>query len=153
MNAFGHIAPRVPTLAPGSRLALTLPELVGCGEALGRASHPPLVITVAGDLGSGKTTLAQAICRGYGVTEPVTSPTFALVHRYDANRSPVYHLDLYRLEGPVELPNIGWDEIVSARALIIIEWPERARGALPAHVPIDLEHVPTDPTRRVLLAG
>ena len=153
MSSFGHLAPRVPTLAAGSRLAVTLAELVAWGEALGRASHPPLVITVAGDLGSGKTTLAQAICRGYGVTEPVTSPTFALVHRYDAGRSPVYHLDLYRLTGPEELTNIGWDEIVSSRALIIVEWPERAKEALPPHVPIDLEHVPADPTRRVLLAG
>lgn len=153
MSASGHVAPRVPTLAPGSRLALTLAELVAWGEALGRASHPPLVITIAGDLGSGKTTLAQAICRGYGVSEPVTSPTFALVHRYGAHRSTVYHLDLFRLDGPAELTNIGWDEIVSSRALIIVEWPERARGALPPHVPIDLEHLSADPTRRMLLAG
>ena len=153
MSASGHVAPRVPTLAPGSRLAVTLPELVVWGEALGRASHPPLVITIAGDLGSGKTTLAQAICRGYGVNEPVTSPTFALVHRYDARRSTVYHLDLFRLEGPAELTNIGWDEIVSSHSLVIVEWPERAKGALPQHVPIDLEHLPADPTRRMLLAG
>jgi tRNA threonylcarbamoyladenosine biosynthesis protein TsaE len=148
-----HVAPRVPALAAGSRLALTLPELVAWGESLGRASHPPLVMTLAGDLGAGKTTLAQAICRGYGVTEPVTSPTFALVHRYDAPRSAVYHLDLYRLRGPEELTNIAWDEIVASHALVLIEWPERARGALPAHVPIDLEHLPGDSTRRVLLAG
>jgi len=69
-------------------------ELVAWGEALGHAATPPLIITLAGDLGAGKTTLAQAICAGYGVTESVTSPTFALVHRYDAPRSPVYHLDL-----------------------------------------------------------
>jgi tRNA threonylcarbamoyladenosine biosynthesis protein TsaE len=153
VNAPDHVAPRVPPLAPGSRLAVTRAELVEWGEHLGKASHPPLVITVAGDLGSGKTTLAQAICRGYGVAEAVTSPTFALVHRYDSPRSPVYHLDLYRLRGPDELTNIGWDEIISSRALIIVEWPERAGNALPEHVPIDLEHVPGDPTLRVLLAG
>lgn len=153
MTASDHVAPRVPALAPASRLSVTLPELMAWGERLGRASHPPLVITLAGELGSGKTTLAQAICRGYGVTEAVTSPTFAIVHRYDAPRSPVFHLDLYRLRGPDELTNIGWDEIVSSHALVIIEWPERARGALPPHVPIDLEHVGDDAARRVLLAG
>ena len=82
------------------------------------AATAPLVVALAGDLGAGKTTLAQAICAGYGVTEPVTSPTFALVHRYDAPRSPVYHLDLYRLDRPSDLINIGWDEIVASHALI-----------------------------------
>lgn len=153
MTSSDHVAPRVPARAAGSRLSLSLDELVLWGEHLGRASHAPLVITLAGDLGAGKTTLAQAICRGYGVTEQVTSPTFAIVHRYDAPRSPVYHLDLYRLQGPAELTNIGWDEIVSSHALVLVEWPERARGALPEHVPIDLEHDPRDPSRRVLLAG
>lgn len=133
---------------------MTRAELEAWGEAFGRAASAPLIITLAGDLGAGKTTLAQAICRGYGVTEPVTSPTFALVHRYDAARSPVYHLDLYRIEKPSDLVNLGWDEIASAHALVIVEWPERAGDRIPpGHVPIDLEHVPDDPDHRVLLAG
>ena len=133
---------------------MTRVELEAWGESFGRAASPPLVIALAGDLGAGKTTLAQAICRGYGVTEPVTSPTFALVHRYEAPRSPVYHLDLYRIERPSELVNLGWDEIAMAHALVIVEWPERAGDRTPAgHVPIVLEHVRSDPERRVLLAG
>ena len=148
-----HTAHPLPPLAGRGRLSLTLDEMVAWGERFGRAAIAPLIVTLAGDLGAGKTTLVQAICRGYGVTEPVTSPTFALVHRYAAPRSPVYHLDLYRLRGPAELTNIGWDEIVSAHALVLIEWPERAQGVLPPHVPIDLEHLPGDETRRVLLAG
>lgn len=130
------------------------PELVAWGEAFGRAASPPLIVTLAGDLGAGKTTLAQAICAGYGVTEPVTSPTFALVHRYHAPKSPVYHLDLYRIQRPSELVNIGWDEISMSHALVIVEWPERAVEFIPAgHVPIELEHLPADPDRRILLAG
>ncbi|NUQ92893.1 MAG: tRNA (adenosine(37)-N6)-threonylcarbamoyltransferase complex ATPase subunit type 1 TsaE [Gemmatimonadaceae bacterium] len=148
-----HASHPLPPLAARGRLSLTLEEMVAWGERFGRAATPPLVVTLAGDLGAGKTTLVQAICRGYGVTEPVTSPTFALVHRYAARRSPVYHLDLYRLRGPAELTNIGWDEIVSAHALVLVEWPERATGMLPQHVPIDLEHLPGDESRRVLLAG
>ena len=133
---------------------MTRAELVAWGEMFGRAASPPLIVTLAGDLGAGKTTLAQAICAGYGVTEPVTSPTFALVHRYDSPKSPVYHLDLYRIQRPSELVNIGWDEISIAHALVIVEWPERAADFIPAgHVPIELEHLPADPDRRVLLAG
>jgi tRNA threonylcarbamoyladenosine biosynthesis protein TsaE len=151
VQPFHHL---VPALAEHGRAAMTRDELVAWGEALGRAAAPPLVITLAGDLGAGKTTLAQAICAGYGVTESVTSPTFALVHRYEAPRSPVYHLDLYRIQRPSELVNIGWDEISTSHALVIVEWPERA-GALipPGHVPIDLEYDQVDPDRRVLLAG
>ena len=123
------------------------------GEAFGRAAHPGTVVALRGDLGAGKTTLAQAICRGYGVGQEVTSPTFALVHEYAAARSPVYHLDLYRLEGPGDLTNLGWDDIMSAPALVLVEWPDRAGPRLPAHVPIDLEHLPGDESRRLLLAG
>jgi tRNA threonylcarbamoyladenosine biosynthesis protein TsaE len=151
VQPFHHV---VPALAPRARVAMTRDELVAWGEAFGRAASPPLVVALAGDLGAGKTTLAQAICAGYGVTQQVTSPTFALVHRYDAPRSPVYHLDLYRIEKPSDLVNIGWDEIAASHALVIVEWPERAGELMPsAHVPIDLEHSPTEPDKRVLLAG
>ena len=145
--------PLVPPLADRGRITLTEPELRAWGEAFGRAASAPLVVTLAGDLGAGKTTLAQAICRGYGVTEAVTSPTYALVQEYRAPRTPVYHLDLYRLRDASELAQIGWHEIVAADALVLVEWPERAGELLPpAHVPLALEHA-ADPDRRVLLAG
>ncbi len=147
-------APLVPKLAGRGRIALTLPELVAWGEAFGRAAALPLVVTLAGDLGAGKTTLAQAICRGFGVAEPVTSPTYALVHSYAAPRGPVHHLDLYRLEDERGLTNVGWDDILDAGGVVLVEWPVRAGARLPVgHVPIDLEHLPEDPDRRILLAG
>ena len=112
------------------------------------------MISMTGDLGAGKTTLAQAICAGYGVTEPVTSPTYSLVHRYDAPGSAVVHIDLYRLDNESQLGNLGWDEILSEDALVIVEWPERAGDRMPAdHLHIDLQYVPGDSLRRVLLAG
>lgn len=124
------------------------------GAELGRAAVTPLVIALRGDLGAGKTTLVQAICRGYGVTQPVTSPTFALVHEYASPSTPVYHLDLYRLRSQAELEGLGWDDLVSANALVLIEWPERAGSLLPSgHVPIALEHLPGAEDRRILLAG
>jgi tRNA threonylcarbamoyladenosine biosynthesis protein TsaE len=146
--------PIVPPLAAKGHLALTQPELIAWGEKFGRVASAPLVVAISGELGAGKTTLVQAICRGYGVAEDVTSPTFALVHRYVAPRSPVYHLDLYRLKSPDELRNLGWDDLLGDDALVLIEWPERAGDELPHdHVPISLQHLPGDDTRRVLYAG
>jgi tRNA threonylcarbamoyladenosine biosynthesis protein TsaE len=151
MPAHRHI---VPPRAERGHLKLSEPELRAWGEELGRAATPPLLITLTGELGVGKTTLAQSICLGYGVTEAVTSPTYALVHQYSSPRTAVFHVDLYRLESPDQLTNIGWDEIVVARALILVEWPERAGTRLPDdHLPIDLDYMPGDPARRILLAG
>lgn len=150
-DRFHHL---VPPLAPKGRLALTEPELVEWGERFGRALRPPLVVALAGDLGAGKTTLVRAICRGAGVRGDVTSPTFALVNRYEGASFPVYHLDLYRLASPDELTNLGWDDIVADHALVLVEWPERAGVRLPDDaVPIGLEHLEGDETRRVLMAG
>ena len=144
----------LPELAPRGRLALTLPEMREWGERFGRAAQAPLLVTLSGDLGAGKTTLAQAICRGYGVRGDVTSPTFALVHEYPGALTPVYHLDLYRLRDEGELTNIGWDDIMRDHALVLVEWPERAGARLPPeHVPIRLEHARGDDDRRILLAG
>lgn len=128
--------------------------MVQWGRELGEAASPPLIISLTGDLGAGKTTLAKAICKGYGVEEPVTSPTYALVHRYDAEKSPVFHVDLYRLDNEAQLTNIGWDDLLLERALTIIEWPERAGDRMPAdHLHIDLRYIDHDDSRRVILAG
>jgi tRNA threonylcarbamoyladenosine biosynthesis protein TsaE len=151
MPAHRHL---VPSLAEKGHLKLAENELRDWGESLGRAITPPLLITLTGELGAGKTTLAQAICRGYGVKEEITSPTYALVQEYVGARSAVYHIDLYRLDSPDQLTNIGWDEIVASRSVVIVEWPERAGSRLPEdHLPIDIDYVPDDPTRRILLAG
>lgn len=146
--------PIVPPLAKRGQLAVTLPELEEWGRKFGAAVRTPLWVALRGDLGAGKTTLVRAICRGFGVTSEVTSPTFALVHQYAADRGTVYHLDLYRLDRVEELTNIGWYDLLGANALVLVEWPERAASLLPSdHVPIDLEHLPDDPERRLLLAG
>jgi tRNA threonylcarbamoyladenosine biosynthesis protein TsaE len=151
MPAHRHL---VPPLAERGHLKLTEDELRDWGEQLGRSINPPLLVTLTGELGAGKTTLAQAICRGYGVQDAVTSPTYALVHEYFAHRSSVFHIDLYRLESPEQLTNLGWDDILASRALILVEWPERAGPRLPEdHLPIDIDYIAGDASRRILLAG
>ncbi|MHB1313827.1 MAG: tRNA (adenosine(37)-N6)-threonylcarbamoyltransferase complex ATPase subunit type 1 TsaE, partial [Gemmatimonadaceae bacterium] len=110
-------------VAQGDTL-MTLDELNAFGVALGKAAAAalPVVLTLSGDLGAGKTTLTRAIGHGFGVIEPVTSPTYALVHEYSASDfKHFYHLDLYRIKGPHELANIGWEGLFIEQALIVIE--------------------------------
>jgi tRNA threonylcarbamoyladenosine biosynthesis protein TsaE len=146
--------PIVPALARSGRLNVSREELVAWGEAFGRAVRAPLVVALRGELGAGKTTLAQAICRGLGVTDDVTSPTYAIAHAYVGRSGPVYHLDLYRLNDERDLTNVGWDDILDAGGVVLVEWPDRAGDRLPPdHVPIDLEYVDGDESRRLLLAG
>lgn len=102
------------------------------GEALGATLTAPAVIGLSGDLGTGKTTLAQAICRGLGAAEPVTSPSYALVHRHETpTGTPVYHVDCYRLADPAHARDLGFDDMMRERAIVLIEWPERAAGWVP----------------------
>jgi len=102
------------------------------GEALGRELAAPAVVGLSGELGTGKTTFVQAICRGLGARGLATSPTYALVHQY---RTPegrvVYHVDCYRLRSPAEAQDLGFDDMVRDGAIVLIEWPERAGPWLP----------------------
>jgi tRNA threonylcarbamoyladenosine biosynthesis protein TsaE len=87
------------------------------------------VIALFGDLGAGKTTLARGLLRGLGFAGEVASPTFPIVLPYEALRVPVWHVDLYRIEDPAELDELGLDEAREGSALLI-EWPERLGGRL-----------------------
>jgi len=121
---------------------LSLDQLQSWGEQFGQQLEPPAVVLLSGDLGAGKTTLVQAICRGYGVDESVTSPTFSLLHQYAAPKSTVNHFDLYRIESPADLTQLGWQDEVWGNAVTLVEWPERAGAELPAHaVHLQLRHL------------
>jgi tRNA threonylcarbamoyladenosine biosynthesis protein TsaE len=112
--------------------SLTEEELEAEGEALGRRLRPGELLTFEGDLGAGKTTFIKAVARGLGVTTPATSPTYALVHRYQGTRGPVFHLDCFRLRSPDEAADLDWEGLVSEGDAILIEWPERAGSWLPS---------------------
>ena len=97
------------------------------------------VVTVSGALGSGKTTFVRGACRALGVTEPVTSPTFTIGHRYHG-RVDVSHLDLFRFRD-VSAAEWGDLEPYFDDAIVFVEWPEAGAGALPpARVAVRLEH-------------
>ncbi|MFD0849467.1 tRNA (adenosine(37)-N6)-threonylcarbamoyltransferase complex ATPase subunit type 1 TsaE [Sphingosinicella xenopeptidilytica] len=102
------------------------------GRRLAARLAPGDVVLLSGDLGAGKTALTRGILAGLGHVGEVPSPTFTLVQSYDVPgvRLPVWHVDLYRLEDPDEVEELGLDEILADGALII-EWPERAGGRWP----------------------
>ena len=106
-------------------------ELNRFGEDLGSALRPPVIIGISGDLGAGKTTLVQAICRGLGAEVPATSPTYALVHRYESSSGPVFHVDCYRLKSSKEARDLGLDDILLQKAILLVEWPEKAGHMMP----------------------
>ena len=113
-------------------MRLSADALSRFGEALGRELPAPTVIGLSGELGSGKTTLVQAICRGLGAQVLATSPTYALVHHYATRDGrPVYHVDCYRLKSPAEARDLGFDDMAREGAIVLIEWPERAGPWVP----------------------
>ncbi|MHB9144908.1 MAG: tRNA (adenosine(37)-N6)-threonylcarbamoyltransferase complex ATPase subunit type 1 TsaE [Symbiobacteriia bacterium] len=113
------------------------------------------VVLLEGDLGAGKTCLAQGICAGLGVTEAVSSPTFTIIHEYQG-RLPVYHLDAYRLTGSAEAESLGLEEILGGEGVALVEWSERIPEQLPAdRLRIELQPVPAAgaDVRRLLISG
>jgi tRNA threonylcarbamoyladenosine biosynthesis protein TsaE len=106
------------------------------------------VVTISGELGSGKTTFVRGACRALGVTQPVTSPTYTIGHRYEG-RVPVSHLDLFRFEGFSEA-DWGALEPYFDDAICFVEWPEAGGDSLPPpRVRVRLAHV--DERRRLIV--
>ncbi|MBT8332939.1 MAG: tRNA (adenosine(37)-N6)-threonylcarbamoyltransferase complex ATPase subunit type 1 TsaE [Desulfobacterales bacterium] len=113
------------------------------GTSLGSVCEPGDIICLGGDLGAGKTSLAQHIAVGVGIDpqEYITSPTFAIVHEYQG-RLPLYHMDFYRLSSSIEVIELGLDEYFYRSGLTVIEWYENALDILPSNsLLIDLEVV------------
>ena len=123
------------------RLGIRLGELLRGGE----------LICLEGELGAGKTCLTQGVAAGWGVTGPVPSPTFTIIHEYHrpGDRHKFHHVDLYRMSGPAETWALGLDEVWTAGDVCIIEWPERAQDILPGER-LWIRLTALDETRRML---
>ncbi|MCG6534303.1 MAG: tRNA (adenosine(37)-N6)-threonylcarbamoyltransferase complex ATPase subunit type 1 TsaE [Syntrophales bacterium LBB04] len=107
-------------------------ETYSFGKSLGETLQGGAVIALMGELGAGKTCLTQGIAGGLGVPEGyvITSPTFTLINEYPG-RLNLYHMDMYRLSGVEDLDEIGYDACFTEKGVVVIEWAERIRGALP----------------------
>jgi tRNA threonylcarbamoyladenosine biosynthesis protein TsaE len=122
------------------------------GEQLGECLQAGDVVCLYGELGSGKTVLAKGLATGLGVSHEsvVRSPSFVLIHRYEG-RVPVYHADLYRLDGPADIDDIGLRDLLGAEGVAVIEWADKLEAALPvARLDVMLQHVDAE-TRRIVL--
>jgi len=98
------------------------------GARLGAMLPGGSIVALEGELGSGKTVLAQGIGQGWGALDPLLSPTFILIRRHQRahDRQQLYHIDLYRLESPLEIEDLGLEEILGApEAITIVEWSDR----------------------------
>ncbi len=105
-------------------------ETAGVGQKLGGLLLAGDVICLNGELGAGKTKFAQGVARGLGVESPVKSPSFTLIHEY-RGRLPFYHMDVYRLNDPLELEDLGYEEYFYGDGVTLLEWADQVRGLLP----------------------
>lgn len=101
------------------------------GALLAENLSPGDFISLDGELASGKTCLVQGLAAGLGYRDPVTSPTFALLHLYEGGRLPLYHFDVYRLESPEELENIGYEDYFYGDGVCVVEWGGLTADYLP----------------------
>ena len=149
------------TAAPGSaswdEVLAGEAATMALGAALAAAGLSRGAVYLAGELGTGKTTLVRGFLRAAGVTGTIRSPTFTLVEEYRVGASTVGHYDLYRLSDPEELEFLGLRDHLAVDALLFFEWPERGAGVLP-HPDLDIrfEYAGTAPetdARRVRCTG
>ena len=123
------------------------------GERLGRSAQAGDVFALWGELGTGKTVLARGVALGLGIeANEISSPTFIIMREHYTGRLPLFHIDLYRLEG-IDPTNTGWEETLEAGGVTVIEWPDRAGDALPEdRLDVRLERI-ADTKRRVVVAA
>ncbi|HKA94090.1 MAG TPA: tRNA (adenosine(37)-N6)-threonylcarbamoyltransferase complex ATPase subunit type 1 TsaE [Acidimicrobiia bacterium] len=106
-------------------------ETLAVAKAVGELLRPGDVVSLAGDLGTGKTVFARGVARALGVSDPVVSPSFTIVREYEG-RVPVVHVDVYRIGTFQELHDLGFEEVVREDAVTLVEWGDAVDRMLPA---------------------
>jgi tRNA threonylcarbamoyladenosine biosynthesis protein TsaE len=113
-------------------------ETEALGAELAARLSPGDVVVLSGAVGTGKTTLIRGACRALGIEGPITSPTFTIGHRYKGGRSPVSHLDLYRLQGLADEDAAILEDYLGADSIAFVEWPAVAAPELAGRSPIEV---------------
>ena len=126
-------------------------ETEALGARLAAALNPGAVVAYRGGLGMGKTAFTRGLARGLGYKGRVTSPTFTIVNEYEGGRLPLFHFDMYRLEGADALFDIGWEDYLDRGGVCAVEWSELADEALPPEtVFVTITRDPEDDTARTI---
>ena len=124
----------------------TAEETIELGRKIGRLLTKGDVIAMQGTLAAGKTTITKGIAESLGVTDTITSPTFCLISEY-SGKMPLYHMDVYRLDGTEDFINLGVDDMLYGDGVCIIEWSEKIMDELPKNT-IILRILPQDDNSR-----
>ncbi len=106
-------------------------ETISLGKKIGSLLKPGDIIAMTGTLAAGKTTITKGIALALGVTETITSPTFCLISEYEG-KMPLYHMDVYRLDGAEDFANLGADDMLYGSGVCIIEWSEKIQEEIPS---------------------
>ena len=115
-------------------------ETFAFGKEIGENAVPGQVITLTGDLGTGKTVFVQGLAAGLGIDDNVNSPTFTILQVYEEGRIPLYHFDVYRIEDPDEMYETGLDDYLYGDGVCVIEWAELISELIPEnHTEIIIE--------------
>lgn len=133
-------------------LARSTDDTARIAESIARLARPRDLVVLVGEMGAGKTTFTKAFALQLGVTEPVTSPTFNLVHSYAGAERTVHHVDLYRLERTGELDDLGLDELQDAGGVMIVEWGDVVGDALGDGLVVTLAHGDGEAVRTIGVA-
>lgn len=130
--------------------ARTLDDTLAIAGALAGVARSGDLIILAGEMGSGKTAFAKGFAAALGVTEPVTSPTFTLVHSYDAGRVTLYHADIYRLSTQNEVADLALNELLEYDGIVLVEWGDVVARSLGDHLMVRLDPVDEDEGARAI---
>ena len=120
--------------------ASSLADTNAIAAALAELSRSGDLIVLAGEMGAGKTAFAKAFGAALGVTEPITSPTYTLVHSYPAGRITLHHADVYRLSSHHEVADLALNELLEYDGIVLVEWGDVVADALGDHLLVHLTH-------------
>ena len=123
---------------------------------LGEKVKVPCLICLDGDLGAGKTVFAKGLAKGLGIEDDIVSPTFVLFNVYEKGRLPFYHFDVYRIEEPEEMYEIGYEEYFFSTGVCLVEWASLIKELIPneaVHILIEKDPEKGEDYRRIVIKG